>query len=167
MFTLQFIKNKDADSSIVRRLIALKQTAWPYPYESQIEWMQTNLKTEDIHVILIHNDTDVAYLNLCDVCCNINDQELQCKGIGNVCSAVKGMGYGNKLMSLTNQWLKENHQIGLLFCHCNVEPFYQKCGWEKISAEKCEINGITPEIFTYAYNIPHPIYNLKYTDRLF
>lgn len=166
-YTLSIIRHKDAKESTLEKVIAIKQKAWPYPIESQMMWIKSNLKDDDLHFILMLGSQGVAYLNLCKVQCTINDVSTMCWGIGNVCSAIKGMGYGYKLMSMTNKWLKENNQIGLLFCHAFVEPFYKKCGWIKIDAEKCEITGITPEIFTYAYNISQPLQKLKYTDRFF
>ena len=167
MFTNQIIRHKDADASFLDRVIALKQSAWPYPKESQMAWVHENLKEDDLHVILMLEDKDVAYLNLCDVRCEINGVETQCKGIGNVCAAVKGMGYGNKLMELTNTWLKTNNYVGLLFCHHYVESFYSRCGWMKIDNSISDISGITPEILTYAYNIQKPILSISYRDRLF
>ena len=167
MFTNQIIRHKDADSSILDRVIALKQSAWPYPKESQLAWMQTNLKDNDLHVILMQDGNDVAYLNLCVIHCKINGEELQCWGIGNVCSAVKGMGYGKGLMTITNNWLKLNNQIGLLFCHSHVERFYSKSGWLKLEKEVCKISGITPEVHTYIYNNRKPIHSIIYKDRLF
>ena len=163
----QIIRHKDADASFLERVIALKQSAWPYPKESQMAWMHDNLKGDDLHVILMQDDKDVAYLNLCDVKCDINGIETQCKGIGNVCSAIKNKGYGKKLMMLINEWLKYNNFVGLLFCHHYVEPFYSRCGWIKVDNSICDVSGITLETFTYAYNIQKPIQSIRYRDRLF
>lgn len=90
MYTNIFLHHKDADTAFLDRVIALKQKAWPYPKESQLAWMASNLKDDDIHVMLMNDDHDVAYLNLCDVRCNINGTDTQCVGIGNVCSTQIG-----------------------------------------------------------------------------
>lgn len=167
MYSIQLIRHKNIDVSTLDRVIALKQSAWPYPKESQQSWIQANLKDDDLHVILMEGDKDVAYLNLCAVHCEINGVETKCLGIGNVCSYIKGQGYGNKLMKYTNEWLKENNQTGLLFCHERVALFYEKCGWMSIDNGLCTIEGITPDVLIYAYNLSCPVNSIKYQDRLF
>lgn len=167
MFAIQIVNHKNINSAVLERIISLKQKAWPYPKDSQMGWIRDNLRDGDLHVILLHDGEDVAYLNLCDVHCEINGVEKQCMGIGNVCSAVKGMGYGNRLMTMTNEWLKSNEKIGLLFCHSHVELFYAKCGWNKLDENIYDIEGVTPEILVYIYNASNPVLSLKYKDRLF
>lgn len=166
-FTTQIISHKNLDSSTLERIIKLKQCAWPYPKDSQMTWIQKNLKDDDLHIILMQAGRDVAYLNLCKVYSEINGEERSCMGIGNVCSVEKGKGYGNRLMRVTNEWLKSNEKTGLLFCHSNVEIFYSKCDWVKIDKDVCDIEGITPEVLVYAYNIPCSVLSLKYKDRFF
>lgn len=167
MFTNQIVSHKNIDTAVMERVIILKQCAWPYPKDSQMKWIRANLKDNDLHVILKEDDKDVAYLNLCDVHCEINNIYVKCWGIGNVCSSIKGKGYGKKLMEYTNEWLMKNNQIGLLFCHESVAEFYAKCGWLLTNADICDIEGITSEILTYVYNLPCPVFSLNYRDRLF
>lgn len=167
MYKVQIIRQRDADASVIDRVIALKQKAWPYPKKSQLAWIEENLKSDDLHLIMMQDGIDVAYLNLCNVKYKVNGIEMSCKGIGNVCSTVRGAGYGLRLMTETNEWLVRNKQTGLLFCHANVEQFYVKCGWVKIDMEKCVISGINPDVLLYAYNMPVIVNTIEYSDRLF
>ncbi len=167
MFKLRIIRHSEASKEDIANVIKLKSIAWPYPFDSQEEWISKNIKEDDLHVFLQTDDVNEAYMNLVDISLEINGVSTKSYGIGNVCTKTKGMGYGNKLMTLVNDYLKMVNRPGLLFCHEFVEPFYVKCGWKKIEREICFINGLTPEIFIYGYNLPPTLISLKYGERLF
>jgi len=92
MYSLYTVKHSEATPLDLDRAISLKSVAWPYPKESQIQWMRENLKPEDLHVFLMQYGTDVAYLNIAMVYVTINGTLTLCAGIGNVCSSRKGGG---------------------------------------------------------------------------
>lgn len=167
MFSTQFIRHKEASQVLIDRVIALKQSAWPYPKDSQLTWIKNNLKDDDFHVILHYNNIDIAYLNLCKVNCIINGFEVTCFGIGNVCAKEKNKGYGKKLVETINDWLTNKDKIGLLFCHPEVESFYCKCGWSKIETSNCSIAGISQDALLYTFNIKDTVTSFCYNDRLF
>lgn len=55
-------------------------------------------------------------------------------GIGDVAvvKEVREKGLGKEIMIKTNQLLKkEGYDLGLLFCHPDLDKFYSKCGWKK------------------------------------
>ena len=166
-YTVQFIRNGEADEAIINRVIALKQVAWPYSDESQIIWLRNNLSSEDIHVILKQGEKDVAYLNLCEVYGEINGIHTKIRGVGNVCAVIKGMGYGSNLFVELNDYLKRNNEIGMLFCHARVDHFYAKCGWTLMDRRVFDIHGITPDVHIFSFNMPVQIFSFKYNDRLF
>ena len=167
MTKLMAIRHADASDEIISNVIATKSQAWSYPYESQQVWIANNLSDNDLHVFLYEDEKIEAYLNLIDITPVVNGIPIKAYGIGNVCSCTKRMGYGNKLMKLTNDYLKMVQRAGLLFCHEHVEPFYAKCGWTKIGNHLCRISGLTPEIKVYAYLLPHSIESLLYDGKLF
>lgn len=90
MYSIYTVKHSEATPLDLDRAISLKSVAWPYPKESQIQWMRENLKPEDLHVFLMQDGTDVAYLNIAMVYATINGTPTLCAGIGNVCSSRKG-----------------------------------------------------------------------------
>lgn len=90
MYSLYTVKHSEISNVDLERAIALKSVAWPYPKESQMQWMRDNLKPEDIHVFLQEDGEDVAYLNIAMVQAIINGTSTTCAGIGNVCSNRKG-----------------------------------------------------------------------------
>ena len=158
------VRHQDADETFLDRVIALKQKAWSYPKESQLAWMESNLKDGDLHVILMRGEIDVAYLNLCAVRCRINGVDTQCMGIGNVCSTQ--MGGGKTLLTLVNQYLIDTNKVGILFCKDKVKGFYLKCNWKLINPQKVTLAHLPTDINTMVYN--HPVIeSLRYEERDF
>lgn len=167
MYALEMIKHSEASPAVIERVIALKQKAWPYPKESQVNWIDENLSPEDIHVFLVAEGEYAAYMNLVKIQVCINDQIYEGYGIGNVCASIKGRGYGNKLVRLTNDYLVEKNKLGLLFCHTPLIRFYSGCDWVLLSSEKCVEPVLENEIHAMVYNSPSIINSLKYQGKLF
>ena len=163
---LQIIKHSDILFRDVLRAIAVKSVAWPHPMESQLKWIIDNMKPEDIHVFLTDEGEDVAYMTLSPVKGILNGRETTFLGIGCVCSAVKGTGYGNRLMQEVNSYLRNNNSQGLLFCREGVTKFYQKNNWQIVASDKVRIEKIHGDVFVMVYNT-QPVESLQYSDRLF
>lgn len=72
MYCIYAVKHSEATPLDWDSAISLKSVAWPYPKESQIQWMRENLKPEDLHVFLMQDGTDVAYLNIAILYATIN-----------------------------------------------------------------------------------------------
>ena len=164
MDAIEIIRHSEATSENIDRAINLKQKAWSYPKESQIKWIQDNLREEDYHVFLLRDGHDVAYLNMVSVNCIINGASMQCVGIGNVCSSVTGGG--KALLSCVNTYLLNNKLTGLLFCRDTVVGFYKKCNWKLISPEQVTLRDFPPDINTMVYGI-HDVKTIEYHDRNF
>lgn len=167
MDSLKLIKHSEATPEDISQVIAVKQNAWPYPLESQKNWIADNLSPEDIHVFLVTEGEYTAYMNLVKIQVSINNQEHEGFGIGNVCASIKGRGFGNKLVRLTNDYLVENDKLGLLFCHTPLVCFYSGCDWTLLPPEKCVEPVLENEIHAMVYNSPLIINSLKYQGKLF
>ena len=163
---LQIIKHKDILFRDVFRTIAVKSVAWPHPIESQLKWIVDNMSPEDMHVFLTDEGKDVAYMTLSPVKGILNGKDTSFLGIGCVCSAVKGMGYGNRLMQEVNSYLEKNNTKGLLFCRDGVIKFYQKNNWQLIPRENVISEHINNDVLTMVYNC-EDVKSLEYTDREF
>lgn len=129
MFELKTIKHKDMSEDDLIDAIRMKQIAWPYPVEKQKEWIEKNILSEDVHCFLVKNGEYKAYMNLVNESLYIDDTHHSIWGVGNVCSKEKGKGYGNAIMQLVNQYIADSNRVGLLICHDNLIPFYEKNGW--------------------------------------
>lgn len=163
---LQIIKHNDILFRDVLRAIAVKSVAWPHPIESQLKWIVDYMKPEDMHVFLTDEEKDVAYMTLTPVKGVLNGHEATFLGIGCVCTAVKGMGYGNLLMQEMNCYLEKNNNKGLLFCREAVIKFYQKNNWQLIPQEDLCFVDSQEGVFAMVYNCEE-VKSLEYADREF
>lgn len=164
MYSIYTVRHGDATHMDLERAIALKSVAWPYPKESQIQWMKDNLIPEDIHVFLQEDGEDVAYLNIAMVQVIINGASIACAGIGNVCSS--RTGGGRNLMILTNAFISELNIPGILFCRDKLVSFYKKYNWELLKHEQVTLNHLEEGINTMVLNLKKESI-VVYTDRNF
>lgn len=164
---LEIIKHSDITQEDQMRVIDIKNAAWPHPIESQLKWIEDNQHSEDLHVILKEGDKDFAYMDLCPVSAMVDGRTRMFMGIGNVCSKIKGLGHGGLLLTLVNDYLKENNLAGLLFCRDRVVRFYERYNWIVVSTDKVSINGEGHDgVYTMCFNTPS-FKSMIYSDRDF
>lgn len=166
MVELQIIENKEILSRDLLRAVDLKSCAWPYPKESQIQWIQDNLRPEDMHVFLTEGGEDRAYMTLSPVAGVLNGNQTPFLGVGCVCSKEKGRGYGRMLMREVNNYLIQNASHGLLFCRQRVVDFYRKNGWQTVPPDRIKSSIIEEGVSLMVFNCPE-VDCLDYFDRVF
>ena len=164
MHSIYTVKHSEATSLDLERAIALKSVAWPYPRESQMQWMRENLKPEDIHVFLLENEEDVAYLNIAMVKAFINGICTRCAGIGNVCSIRNGGG--KTLIISVNKIIEDIDIPGILFCKDQLVGFYNKYNWKLIKHEQVTSIHLRDGINTMVLNLDTNC-TIEYNDRNF
>jgi len=167
MFELTVVQHSDLSESILEEIIHIKSISWPYCYESQIKWMESNLKNIDLHFLLIVNNRIISYLNLIDIKININNNIINGYGVGNVCTIEKGKGYGNLLMEQTNRYISQKKRVGLLFCKKELVCFYKKFSWIQLEKNKLALAFDNNNIETMIYNLPKIVYSLHYNGNYF
>lgn len=167
MYRIVAIKHADAKPEHIELIIKLKSAAWNYSFEKQQTWIENNIVPQDIHLILFCEELPVAYLNLVRILMTINGQEVDGWGVGNVCSSVKGKGYGRELMKFTNEFILNSHGIGLLFCKKPLVAFYSLCGWKMINKVHLDLNFDNTYIETMQYSYKNDIKQILYRDRIF
>lgn len=164
---LEIIKHKDILFRDLLRAIAVKSIAWPHPLESQVRWIVDNIDDNDEHVFLKEGSQDLAYMNLVSITFTANDTDYVSYGIGNVCAAEKGKGYGRELMNRVNDYLKEKRICGLLFCRDALVPFYKLYGWEEVKRDVCEEPVLTEGVHVMTFLAPERIVSFKYQGKGF
>lgn len=125
----KFCKHSQIDQQELEKIVDLKKRHWNYSSAEHLNWIERNLKAEDIHVLMYEKEELLAYLNLIYTEVVINDAVQPFIGIGNVCSREKGKGYGKKILVEVNNFLTVNEQNGILFCKDNLIDFYKKFKW--------------------------------------
>jgi predicted GNAT family N-acyltransferase len=164
---LEVIKHKDILFKDLRRAIDVKSVAWPFPLESQVKWIAENIDDEDEHVFLKDDSKDYAYMNLVKITFMANNTEYMAFGIGNVCTAIKGKGYGGELMRRVNTYLREKRYCGLLFCKDGLVPFYKLYDWKEVDYKACKKPILPDGIHIMTYLVPEQIFNFQYKGKLF
>lgn len=164
---LEIIKHRDILFRDLLRAIDVKSIAWPHPIESQLKWIIDNIDDEDEHVFLKEGSIDLAYMNLVKISFTANDTDYMAYGIGNVCAAEKGKGYGRELMNRVNDYLKEKKICGLLFCRDALVPFYKLYGWEEVKRDVCKEPVLAEGIHVMTYLAPEKTVYFKYQGKEF
>lgn len=164
---LEVIKHKDILFKDLCRAIDVKSVAWPHPFESQVKWIVENIDDDDEHVFLKEGSKDLAYMNLASITFKANNTEYKAYGVGNVCAAEKGKGYGRELMVRVKDYLKAKKCCGLLFCRDALVPFYELYGWEEVKCNVCEEPVLTDGVHVMTFLVPERIVSFKYQGKSF
>ncbi len=167
MFKLKLIKHKNLTNKWLDEIIQVKSIAWPYSYEKQLEWINSNLKDTDIHVLLYLDKSLVAYLNLIEIEFIIDGNLKNGYGIGNVCALEKRKGWGKKLIAKTNTYLTQNDKIGVLFCKDSLANFYIQQNWTVIEKPKLTLAFNNKLIETMIFNCNYEFSHLEYLSNSF
>jgi len=167
MFDLMLIPHKDVNRQQIEEIIEIKSKAWPYSFNSQLEWINTNLKGADLHVLLLLRGSIIAYLNLIEIEIKIDGISQKCYGLGNVCASEKGKGWGKEIMTQTNSFLKLKNKIGLLFCKKSLVNFYKLNNWELVEKNKLLLLFDNESIETMIFNSSTEYNHLEYLGKQF
>ncbi len=164
---LEIIKHKDILYCDLLRAIAVKSIAWPYPIDSQVKWIENNLSSEDLHVLLSDDGKAIAYMNLVKITFEANDAEFLAYGVGNVCAIEKHHGYGTELMTRVCEFLSSNRMAGMLFCKSSLVRFYERFGWDDVDLEFCVEPHLPDDIHIMTYLSPRKPKYFKYKGKMF
>lgn len=167
MFNLILVPHQDLSQINLDEIIQVKSIAWPYRYEEQLEWLNSNLKDTDIHVLLYLDKSLVAYLNLIEIEFTVDGYLENGYGIGNVCAKEKGKGWGKKLITETNTYLTQNDKIGVLFCKDSLANFYIQQNWTVIEKQKIALAFNNESIETMIFNYDYDFLRLVYSGKPF
>lgn len=141
MEEFKVLRHGDLNFESEKDIIAIKQEHWNYSNASQKEWLRSNLKDDDMHLLLYVDGQLSAYLNLVNVAVCIDEKKIDALGIGNVCATKCkiGKGYGRKIVQRANDIIKEKNKIGILLCKESLEGFYSRLGWKKIRCDDVSV----------------------------
>lgn len=141
MYRLKVKAHQDMSQHDLDEVIQIKSTQWSsYSYHDHLEWITKNLKSSDIHIVLMEDGKNLAYVNLIDLDLEIDGSKRKGLGVGNVCAIRKGQGFGHKIMEHVNRYITESENIGLLFCKKPLLKFYKNLGWRVLDSKSYAIN---------------------------
>ena len=112
-------KYSELNEQNIKDIIELKSQFWNYNYESQYNWLNNNIKKNDIVVMIYNNEELIGNLIILKRSCNIIDGVI-------IHNNFRGYGFGGKILEYANNIIKEN---GFLLCEHKNIYFYKKYGW--------------------------------------
>lgn len=159
-------RKKETPSKTLEDICNIKSKRWNYTQDQCKAWIEENLEEDDYHLCIYIKNNIIAYMNFVFIEAKVNDSIIPFVGIGNVCTAESGKGYGDLLMKEVNKIIEAKSWKGILFCKDALVPYYEKYNWELV-----DINCITSEEIkkhnTMLYNLEKPIASFEYTGRMF
>lgn len=85
MSEIKIIKHENIQYSQLEDICKIKSIFGNYTLESQLNWIENNVKANDIHFLIYDNNKLIAYTNLIEETLLINNKKINILGIGNVC----------------------------------------------------------------------------------
>ena len=159
-------RKKETPSKALEDICNIKSKRWHYTQDQCKSWIEENLEEDDYHLCIYIKNNIIAYMNFVFIEAKVNDSIIPFVGIGNVCTAESGKGYGDLLMKEVNKIIVEKNWKGILFCKEALVPYYEKYNWGLVA-----LNCITSEEIkkhnTMLYNLEKPIASFEYTGRMF
>lgn len=159
-------RKKETPSKTLEDICNIKSKRWNYTQDQCKVWIEENLEEDDYHLCIYIKNNIIAYMNFVFIEAKVNDSIIPFMGIGNVCTAESGKGYGDLLMKEVNKIIEEKSWKGILFCKDALVPYYEKYNWELV-----DLNCITSEEIkkhnTMLYHLEKPIASFEYTGRMF
>ena len=129
------IKHKDISDAEKISIAKLKNLHWPYGIESQLRWMDANIRLDDVHLMgeeETENGTELrAYSTITNQNVCIDGKHYEFLGVGGVCvdKNIQHSGIGRQLLKVTGEYIEQQEQKGILLCKETLQGFYEKCGW--------------------------------------
>ena len=126
------------------KIAELKNMHWPYGIDSQIKWMNANVKEGDFHLMGFDSRHRLtAYLTIVRLSIMLGEKKENVLGIGGVCvdRNVEHSGYGKSLVQEANRFISNEGLKGLLLCKDELVGFYEKCNWLNVDFSNAIVDG--------------------------
>lgn len=116
----KFICHKDIEENVIEDIIKLKETFWPFPYESQIKWINNIFTDNDEHYVYYENGILKAY------CCILHRNNHILDSVI-IHPDYRKQGLGTKMVQEVITHIKKNI---FLLCKKETISFYERLGWK-------------------------------------
>ena len=130
-------KTSKLSNKEIRSICLLKNTYWKYGINSQITWFKKNVKSFDIHNMLLINKELVGYTLL-------RVRKMKSRFISKyflfdtliIKKEFRKKKLSNSIMNFNNSVIKKNKKISFLLCEKKLIKYYNKYGWVKLNKKK-------------------------------
>lgn len=140
----QIIKHGDTDLGLLIKIAGIKDQNWTHGIDSQIEWINENIRYNDYHLLGYVDGKIVAYMSIVHVNVSMDEKLLDSLGIGNVCvdEEFGKKRLGSRLVCEANRFILDSGLTGILLCKRELIPFYKKNGWNVLEYKAAIVAGI-------------------------
>ena len=133
-------KTSKLSNKEIRSICLLKNTHWKYGINYQLTWFKKNVKSFDIHNMLLINKELVGYTLL-------RVRKMKSHFISKyflfdtiiIKKEFRKRKLSNSIMNFNNSVIKKNKKISFLLCEKKLIKYYNKYGWVKLNKKKIRV----------------------------
>ena len=133
-------KTSKLSNKEIRSICLLKNTYWKYGINSQVTWFKKNVKSFDVHNMLLINKKLVGYTLL-------RVRKMKSHFISKyflfdtliIKKEFRKTKLSNSIMNFNNSVIKKNKKISFLVCKKKLIKYYNKYGWVKLNKKKIRV----------------------------
>ena len=133
-------KTSKLSNKEIRSICLLKNTYWKYGINSQVTWFKKNVKSFDVHNMLLINEKLVGYTLL-------RVRKMKSHFISKyflfdtliIKKEFRKKKLSNSIMNFNNSVIKKNKKISFLICEKKLIKYYNKYGWVKLNKKKIRV----------------------------
>ena len=133
-------KTSKLSNKEIRSICLLKNTYWKYGINSQVTWFKKNVKSFDVHNMLLINKKLVGYTLL-------RVRKMKSHFISKyflfdtliIKKEFRKTKLSNSIMNFNNSIIKKNKKISFLVCEKKLIKYYNKYGWIKLNKKKIKV----------------------------
>lgn len=133
--TFKSLSSNKISYSLKKKILLLKMQHYKYSYSKQSMWFNKNIKSYDLHNIILIKNKLVGYTCL-RVKKYFNFKNKKKKNlIFDTCIVdinYRGLGIGSKLMKYNNKIINKKKIPAFLLCKKKLLNFYEKFKWKKL-----------------------------------
>ena len=132
MIDLKSLRTHQLKQKEVRNICKLKNLHWKSSMLSQLNYFRSNIKTKDIHNLLLLNKKIIGYTALRKKKFIINKKKKNYLLFDTLILEKKyrGKKLSSLMMQFNNYIIKKNDNISFLLCNKNLIKFYKNFGWK-------------------------------------
>jgi len=135
MFKLLNLKTTDLNKNLIIKILKLKNTHWKKGLVSQKKHFSLNINKSDIHILLYYKSKLSGYVLLRRKKCLFKKRPISYFHFDTLIiqKKLRKKKISPILMNFTNNFIKFQKAVSVLYCEDNLIEFYKKFKWKKIA----------------------------------
>ncbi|HLO13951.1 MAG TPA: GNAT family N-acetyltransferase [Anaerolineales bacterium] len=140
MPTLHIYPQPDLPAIFKWQAIAFMRTAWSDIFQGDNLYVSETFPPENqpVHFALAEGESLISYAAILEFSLNHCGNTYRGYGLGNMFTfpPFRKQGYGSQVLQAATRFIQTSTaDIGILFCHPTLEPFYAAQGWQTTASQ--------------------------------